>query len=244
MRSFLTTRRVTGLLYVLLAVTGLLSYLVIRSQLIVVGDASATLDNLAADETLARWGVALELGVVLVQAVLAVSFYALFREARPMAAVAIAAFGLVNAVAILFATTLWGVAVAIVFGAAEQAAPGGDAAATVLLLFSLHDAAWSAGNLFFGLWLIPMGLAVLSAGWVRVLGWTLIVGGAAYVASAFLVLLAPDLAPVAEALPFVATIGEFWMIGYLVFTRTRASAPTESAPATATESGSPGHHLV
>lgn len=245
MRSFFTTRRVTGLLYVLLAVTGLLSYLVIRSQLIVAGDAAATLDNLAAGETLARWGVALELAVVLVQAVLAVSFYALFREVRPVAAVAIAAFGLVNAVAILFATTLWGVALAVVSGTAEQAAPGADAAATVLLLFTLHDAAWSAGNLFFGLWLIPMGLAVLSAGWVRLLGWTLIVGGVAYVMSAFLLLLAPSLAPVAEGLPVVATIGEFWMMGYLLFTRTRsASRSGGSGPARAAESGSPGHHLV
>lgn len=245
MRTFLTTRRVTGLLYILLAVTGLLSFLVIRSQLFVVGDAAATLDNLATGETLARWGVALELAVVLVQAVLAVSFYALFREVRPVAAVAIAAFGLVNAVAILFATTLWGVAIAVVSGTAEQAAPGGDAAATALLLFTLHDAAWSAGNLFFGLWLIPMGLAVLSAGWVRLLGWTLIIGGVAYVLSAFLLLLAPSLAPVAEGLPIVATIGEFWMMGYLLFTPTRAAAPTTgSATARAAEPSGAGHHRV
>jgi hypothetical protein len=232
MRSFFTPRRVTGLLYLALAITGLLSYLVIRSQLVVAGDAAATLENLTADPQLARWGVSLELAVVLFQAVLAVSFFALFRAVRPVAAVAIAAFGLLNAAAILFATTMWTGAIAITSGVAEQAAPGTDAAATVLLLFTLHDAAWSAGNLFFGLWLIPMGLAVLAAGWVRFLGWALIVGGGAYVFSAFLLVLTPGFAPVAEGLALVATVGEFWIIGYLLFTRTRTRGPrrTQNSP--------------
>lgn len=231
MHSFFTTRRITGLLYLGLALTGVLSYLIIRSQLFVAGDAAATLDNLASQAALARWGVALELGVVLFQAVLAVSFFALFRRVRPVAAVAIASFGLVNAVAILVATMLWGVAVAIAEGGTgAAAAPGTDAAATVLLLFTLHDAAWSAGNLFFGLWLIPMGLAVLAAGWVRFLGWSLIVGGVAYVASAFVLVLAPDLEPLAEGLALLATVGELWIIGFLLFTRGRAASPAGSTP--------------
>lgn len=230
MRSFFTPRRVTGLLYLALAITGLLSYLVIRSQLVVAGDAAATLENLAADPQFARWGVALELAVVLFQAVLAVSFFALFRAVRPVAAVAIAAFGLLNAAAILLATTMWSVAIEVASGSAAQAAPGTDAAATVLLLFTLHDAAWSAGNLFFGLWLIPMGLAVLAAGWVRFLGWALIAGGAAYVAGAFVLVLTPGLASVSDGLALVATIGEFWIIGYLLFTRTGAPRRTQNSP--------------
>lgn len=226
MRSFLTPRRVTGLLYLALAVTGLLSYLVIRSQLFAAGEAAATLENLATSPALARWGVALELGVVLFQALLAVSFFALFRPVRPVAAVAIAAFGLLNAAAILVATMMWSVAIDV---AAVAAAPGADAASTVLLLFTLHDAAWSAGNLFFGLWLIPMGLAALAAGWVRPLGWALIIGGLSYVVSAFLTVLAPGLAPLAEGLALVATVGEFWMIGYLLFTRGRAADPVQNS---------------
>ncbi len=231
MLSFLTTRRVTGLLYLGLALTGLLSYLVIRSQLFVATDAAATLGNLATQAPLARWGVALELGVVLFQAVLAVSCFALFRTVRPVAAVAITAFGLINAVAILIATMLWTVAIAVATGGAAAAALGTDAAATVLLLFTLHDAAWSAGNLFFGLWLIPMGLAVLAAGWVRFLGWALIAGGVAYVASAFILVLAPDLAPLAEGLALLAAVGEFWIIGYLLFTRGRAATTTQKSSA-------------
>jgi len=46
---------------------------------------------------------------------------------------------------------------------------------------------WLAGEVFFGLWLIPMGRLVHLSGWMpRPLGWILILGGAAYVLGPFL----------------------------------------------------------
>jgi hypothetical protein len=48
------------------------------------------------------------------------------------------------------------------------------------------------------------------------LGWVLVAGGAGYVASAFVGYLAPDAGVVADALTAPASIGEFWMIGYLL----------------------------
>jgi Domain of unknown function (DUF4386) len=41
-------------------------------------------------------------------------------------------------------------------------------------------------------------------------------GGVGYVLSAFVVYFAPDAGIVADALTFPATVGEFWMIGYLL----------------------------
>ena len=51
----------------------------------------------------------------------------------------------------------------------------------------------------------------------RLLGWVLIVGGAGYVLSAFVAYLAPDFGiRYGALLTFPATVGEFWMIGYLL----------------------------
>lgn len=62
-----------------------------------------------------------------------------------------------------------------------------------------------------------MGWCVLrSAGMPRALGWVLMVGGVGYVLSAFTGYLLPDAGGVAGALVIPATIGEFWMIGYLL----------------------------
>jgi hypothetical protein len=89
------------------------------------------------------------------------------------------------------------------------------------------------GALFFGLWLIPMGWCVLRSGWMpRALGWILVGGGVGYVLSAFLRYLVPDAQVLTEALAYPASIGEFWMVGYLLIRGVRRQSPND-APATA-----------
>jgi len=85
---------------------------------------------------------------------------------------------------------------------------------------------WGVGALFFGLWLIPMGWLVVRSAWMpRPLGWILIVGGVGYVLSAFVRYLVPDVGVVADLLTVPASVGEFWMVGYLLVRGVRRSAP-------------------
>lgn len=73
------------------------------------------------------------------------------------------------------------------------------------------------GEIFFGLWLIPMGWLVLRSGWLpRLLGRILIVGGVGYVLSAFATYSFPDAGVIASLLSLPATIGELWIVGYLI----------------------------
>ena len=225
MHPLIRTARTTGLLYLALAVTGLLGFLVVRPRLFAAGDPGATLANLAEHATLARAGVAIELLVVLAQALTAAWFYRLFRTADPVAAAGIAAFGLVNAVAILVSAALLATAAQLALD------PVGDAAAAVQLLHVAAGHAWGAGAIFFGLWLIPMGRCVLASGWMpRPLGWILIVGGVGYVLSAFTAYLVPGAPAVADALVLPATVGELWMVGYLLIRGVRRPAPDRPAP--------------
>ncbi len=81
------------------------------------------------------------------------------------------------------------------------------------------------GGLFFGLWLIPMGWCVRRSGWMPpALGWTLIAGGVGYVLSAFAGYLAPAAGVVADVLAVPASVGELWMVGYLLVHGVRAAA--------------------
>src|SRR5688572_31368541 len=73
--------RTTGLLYLGVAITGMLGFLLIRPQLFDPNDAARTLDNLLARESLARAGVAFEMGLVVTQALTALWFFKLFRSA-------------------------------------------------------------------------------------------------------------------------------------------------------------------
>ena len=211
MHALIRTARTTGLFYLGLAITGGLGFLVIRSQLFAAGDPAATLAHLVDNQSLARAGVALELLIVLTQALAAIWFYRLFRTADPLAASAIAAFGLVNAVTVLVSAALLATAVEIALE------PIGDAATTVQLLYLVSGNLWGVGALFFGLWLIPMGACVLRSRWMpRPLGWVLISGGIGYLLSAFVRYLVPEAQVVADALAYPATVGEFWIVIYLL----------------------------
>lgn len=208
------TARATGLLYLGLAVTGMLSFLVIRSQVFVADDPAQTLANLVEQPWLARTGIAVELGVVLTQSLVAVWFYRLFRGVSSVAAGSITAFGLVNAVAILGSAAL--LAAALDVSADPSLAVPGGAAATTQLLYVISGHLWAAGGLFFGLWLIPMGWLAWRSGWMpSLLGRVLMVGGVGYVVSSFAGYLLPDAGVVADLLTVPATVGELWMVGYL-----------------------------
>ncbi|MBF9128574.1 DUF4386 domain-containing protein [Plantactinospora sp. S1510] len=223
MHTLTRTARMTGLFYLGNAITGVLGFLVVRPQLFVAGDPDATLANLVTHDSLARAGVALELGMVVTQTLAAVWFHRLFRTVDSVAASGIAAFGLVNAIVGLVSAALLATAVEV------SVDPVGDVAANVQVLYLVSDSLWGIGALFFGLWLVPMGWCVLRSGWMpRVLGWILVGGGAGYVLSAFIRYLAPDAQVVAEALAYPASVGELWMVSYLLVRGVRRQAPDEA----------------
>ena len=215
MTTLKSTARLTGLAYLGLAISGMLGYLLVRGQLYVPGDAAATTANLVQHEALARFGVTVDVTVVLTQALAALWFFRLFRHVQAFAAGAIAAFGLVNAVIILVAAVFSATALDV---ALAHAASPGDRAATTQLLYELSGAAWNLGGLFFGLWLIPMGWLAWRSGYMpRLLGWVLVAGGVGYIVSTYVVYLAPGLAGSSYALTVPASVGEFWMVGYLLW---------------------------
>lgn len=233
MQNLTRTARATGAWYLGLAISGAVGHLFIRSALFVEGDPAATAANLAERSSLAHLGLLMELLIVVTQAAAAVGFYRLFRGLNSSAAGALRAFGLVNAVAIMASAVFLATASAVV--ADPTLAPAGDVNATAQLMYVLSGHAWGVGSVFFGLWLIPMGyIVVTSARMPRVLGWILIAGGVGYVASALLDYgWAESPQALVGALPFFATVGEVWMIGYLLSVGIRRPAVGTSAPADA-----------
>lgn len=206
--------RLTGAAYLGLAIFGVLSFLIVRPQLLVEADSSRTLANFVDRPLLAQALIVSELMTVVAQAAAAVGFYALFRSRHPALAYAVAAFGMTNAAAILGSSAFLVVASRLAAGEAIVT----DTAGAVALAFSAADASWSVGAVFFGLWLIPMGWFIIATGRMpMVLGWLLIAGGVAYIVNAVLSAAAPGFMPLlVDALTIPATIGEFWIVGYLL----------------------------
>ena len=198
------TARLTGAFYLGLALTGMLGFLLIRPQVFVSGESAVVLEALAGNLPLARLGLLLELGIVVTQVLTALWFFKLFRGVNSFAAGSLATLGLMNAVAILGSAASLSTAIQL----AESSSA--DAAVQASLLIVLSEGFWAAGVVFFGAWLIPMGLLVMQSGFAwRWIGWVLVVGGIGYIASIVLVTLAPEATAVADLLVIPATIGEF-----------------------------------
>jgi hypothetical protein len=209
-----TTTRITGLLYLGLVVTGIITFLYAKEQLYVSTDTLATATNLVEQSSLARIGIAAELGAVFFQALLALWFFKLFQKVDAFASITLLLFGTINAIIILIASAFWLSA----FNLANSAiTPLIEQSNNIQLLFDIHNNLWIVGKLFFGMWLIPMGYLVGKGKISRVLSWILIAGGVGYILSLFISILAPTIPNVAiEALTIPATIGEFWLVGYLL----------------------------
>ena len=205
----LSVGRTTGLLYLGLAVSGMISFLGIKSQIFVEGNPADTASKLLEKESLARVGITFEILLVLTQALTAMWFYKLFKKLDSFAAMTLAIFGMVNAVAILIATAFW-------LSALNSALASNTVELTYNLL-SIHNDIWTIATLFFGLWLIPMGYLSRKALMPKALAGFLIIGGALYLASTFVLVLLPNQDMLANLMSIPGTIGEFWIIGYLIF---------------------------
>ncbi len=219
-KDMVTTARITGVWYLILGITGMLGFLVFHPQLYVINDPEKTLANLTEHESLARIRLLLELAIVVSQALAAVWFYKLFKSINDWAALTLNIWGMMNSVAIMISAIAMGSAIAVA-GSSTQSL--NDKVVLIQVFGQLINNAWGVGSLFFGLWLIPMGYLVVSSkampAW---LGRILIIGGVGYILNTFVNYTGLSNAWL-DFLVLPATVGEFWMIGYLLVYGIRTS---------------------
>ncbi|MEO5953972.1 MAG: DUF4386 domain-containing protein [Chloroflexia bacterium] len=231
MDSPLRLARIAGLLYLIVAVFGGFAFAYVLARVYTPGDASVTAANVLANSGLVRIGIVADLIQATVFAFLGMTFYQLLKPVNKNAArsmmilVAIATtimcLNLVFEFAAMFVATNPSYATA--FGAAGSNA-------LVLLLLDMHHYGFLIAQVFFGLWLIPLGyLAYKSAMFPRALGVVLIAGGTCYLIDLLVKFLLPDLAATTSGfLVITPTIAELWMVGYLLIKGVKLPAQSTS----------------
>ena len=210
--ELVTTARTAGIWYLIMAISGILGFLIFHPQVFDSEDSQKTLTNLIDLESLARTRLLLEFAIIVSQALTAVWFYKLFRNINEWAAWTVGIWGMINSVAIMISAISMGSAIEI----ASSSQTVEDKLILIELLSSLVTNAWGVGSLFFGLWLIPLGYIVTSSKRMPVwLGRILIIGGIGYLISAAVNYMGIE-SPLLGYITVPATVGEFWMIGYLL----------------------------
>ena len=193
MESTRSQARWAGLLYGTASSLAPFAYLYVPGRLLVAGDAVATADRVRASEGLLRAAIGAELYGVTVLLFAALALYELFKRTDPKLASLMAAMMLVS-VPISYAGVLFHIAPLVLTKSPAISAvlDPSQIAAQVLLFMRLHNYGLLLNQIFWGLWLIPIGMLVRRAGlFPRWLAWPLIAAGTGYVLNSLGGLLLP-----------------------------------------------------
>lgn len=186
--------RFVGLLYVLVSILGAFALLYVPSKLIVDGNATVTASNIAASETLFRLGIVCNLVSQILFMWVALALYDLLKGVNQRHASLMLTL-LVVAIPIALLNELNAIAALILVRGADFLStfdkPQRDTLA--LLFLNLHNHGFGIAEIFWGLWLFPLGLLVYQSGFVpRILGVLLMANCFPFVANSLTSLLVPQ----------------------------------------------------
>jgi Domain of unknown function (DUF4386) len=224
--------RIAGSLYLVVAVLGGFAELFVRSQIVVPGDAAATADNIRESATLFRLGFVSDLVQATFFLFTAMALYLLLRHVNELVARAMVVIVAVSVAIICLNLLNQYEALQVATGEASlSGAVGSDALAA--LFTDMHANGYLIAQMFFGLWLLPLGYLVYRSGYVpKVLGVLLVVGCAGYLVDLFTHFLAPEVAESLEPLVVApAAIGELSLVVWLLVRGVRVAERRAPAPA-------------
>jgi hypothetical protein len=223
--------RIAGVLYLLVGIFGGFAEGYVDPKMYVAGDAAATAANVVANTGLVRMGVVSHLLDAVFFVFLAMTLYILLRPihtgvARAMLVLVVLATAIISLNAVFL---FEGLRVATDTYYATALGATGSNALVLLLLDTQHYGTLSA-QVFFGLWLVPLGyLAYMSAGlFPKWLGVLLVVGGVCYLIDLLAAFLVPDFGKtIHTSIVIPCAIAEISMVVYLLVVGVKTTKPND-----------------
>jgi len=165
----------------------------VRKGLIVAGDAAATASNILASQPLFRFGIVAELTGQVAFVLLVLALYRLLTPVNRNHAVVMVAFVVVAATVTTLNMLNQFAALYALSGANHLAVfDAGQLQALSLTFLDLHHAGYIIAQVFFGLWLLPLGYLIYRSGFIpRLIGALLIIACFGYLADVVIFFLAP-----------------------------------------------------
>ena len=162
------TARVAGYLYLMLFPLGIFGIIYVPSSLIVLGDAATTASNIMANELLYRLSIVTALTLQIVYIFLALALYKLLNPVDKNNAVLMFILVLVAA-PIAMLNELNHVAVLLVLSGSDLLTTFSldQVQASVPLFLNLHEHGVFIAQIFWGLWLFPMGYLIFKSNFLQ-----------------------------------------------------------------------------
>lgn len=200
--------RIAGVLYLLMIPLGIFGIMYVPAALIVSGDAAATANNLLANESLYRLSIFSALLIQIVQIFLVLVLYKLLKYVNKIHAVLMVVFALA-AVPIAMLNELNQFAVLLLLGGADYLTLFGadQLHSQVMFFLDLHEHGIFIAQLFWGLWLFPMGYLVFKSGFLpKFIGVLLMIGCFGYLIDAVIFYLSLDIDVTISGFTFIGEV--------------------------------------
>jgi hypothetical protein len=220
--------RIAGVLYLLNGITSGFAFGYVLTKVYIPGNAVTTAANVAANAGLVRMGVVADLFQGAEWVFLAMTLYLLLKHVHQSAARAMVVLVAIGAAIVCLNEVFQFESLRVATDSSYAAAFGAaGSSALVLLLLEIHHYGFLAAQIFFGLWLLPLGyLAYKSAMFPKALGVALIVGGACYLVGLLAVFLVPDFGEkINTFVTLPSAIAEISMLGYLLVVGVKTTKP-------------------
>jgi hypothetical protein len=204
------------ILYPAWAVVGMFSIMYVPETLVVPGDAVVTAGNILARETLFRVGVAGSLVTQLIHIVVVLILYQLFRPVNKNMTFFLVVLGLVGVPIAMLNELNQFAALQLLNGADYLAVfEAVQLQALAMLFLNINQQGVIIAGIFWGLWLLPLGLLVSESGYFpKVLGVLLVVAGISYVLDSFTRFFSPNATylPIVNLLLYGEVVFMLWVV--------------------------------
>jgi hypothetical protein len=203
--------RLAGLFYLIIIAFGISSEVLIRSNLIVEGDANATASNILASQSLFRLGFVADSIMLLADVTIAIIFYVLFKPVSKILSLAAGVFRLMQAAILGMNLLNYYAALLLLTGTGYLASFNDkELKAQALLFLDMHSHGYDLGLIFFGISSLILGyLITKSHHFPLVFGYGLIGAALVYLSGSYARFIFPDHASTLEPfyiIPFLAEL--------------------------------------
>lgn len=217
------TARIAGYLYLICAFTGPFTLFYVPSQLFVAGNASATINNILANESLFRSYIAIGIVSELIFISVILLLFRLLKHINMTLAVSMVLLILFDAPLSFTGSATHMATLALAKNSEVLSAfSGPQREALIVLLLQAEKLGVQVSMVFWGAWLLPLAALVYRSGFLpRFLSVWLFINGLSYLLMSLTGILAPQIAGDVRTIVFPALFGELALTFWLAFGKIR-----------------------
>lgn len=191
--SLKRTARLSGLLYLLLIITGVYGIFYVSTQVIVLGDTVTTAQNILSNEFLFRTGIINDIISNTIFVFLVLTLYHLFKQVNKHHAILMVVLVIVQ-IPVVFIMEAFNITSLMLFkGEILKTFELSQRQDLAMLFLRINNYGTLTLEMFWGLWLIPFGLLAYNSRFIpRIFGILLIIAGIAYMIDSSVALIFPS----------------------------------------------------